>query len=198
MAPLVISMVPMLQSMSKKRGNVSRNRRSGSIKCCVTSSSVSTSVLNNELLVFVLVLIQEMLVCRHTPRPKGKPRRKRWLSRHPKGKIKRGLKSLLQLTKPRELHSKLSQQQTLVIAHLMSHPLMTTHHLQILIRTSHLYVGHYLIDSASMCVLFNVLSSNWFTVFTLSHGDIPNLRCVCCLGQHLNMDKTLQSAVTWL
>lgn len=43
MAQLEISTVPMLQSTSRKSGNVSRNRRSGSIIHCVTCSSVYTT-----------------------------------------------------------------------------------------------------------------------------------------------------------
>lgn len=64
----------------------------------------------------------------------GKLRRTSWLSKHPKRKSKPNPRSLLQLTKPRGLHSKPSQQQTLMIAHLMIHPLMTTHRLQTLNR----------------------------------------------------------------
>ena len=56
MAPLVISMVPMLQSTSKKSGNASRNRRSGSITHGVMSSSVYTTVFAVALVVFTVVI----------------------------------------------------------------------------------------------------------------------------------------------
>lgn len=60
MAPLVISMVPMLQSTSKKSGNVSRNRRSDCIVDVVPSSRMSANV-SNVALLFSVVLMQKIL-----------------------------------------------------------------------------------------------------------------------------------------
>lgn len=136
MALRVISMAPILRTTSKKSGNESRDRRSGCIVHLFNLGSVF-SVVSSLIWLICVVLMQKAADCRHMQRQTGKLRRTSWLSKHRKRKSKPAPRSLLQLTKPRELHSKPSQQQTLMIAHLMIHPLMMTHLPQTLNRIFH-------------------------------------------------------------